>query len=410
VSNLPASDFPFPDGAWDQACVTRLGVAQLTRLAFQGSDLFPLWTDMMDRVSDDVAGAGLGMDLSVIAQLRGDKPTGLAIQRDSLNLHQIFATGPQPGASSLRVLALATASDIGGNTPIDFLVQDQNIALATLYLGPGVPVPAQIPAHDVAIVVAEASEGGEHALTMIEQLAQNWPVPVLNHPARIRELERDRLYRNLNGIAGLHIPPTLRMTRGDLEAGMTLEFPLIIRPLGSHAGFGLEKLENAQALEAYLAQRNEDGFFVSPFVDYSGQDGLFRKYRIAMIDGSPFPVHMAAAEQWKVWYLNADMALSVKNRTEEAKWMQFFDENFARRHARAFAEMARRVEMDYFLIDCAETKDGRLLIFEADHCAIVHDMDPVSVYPYKPAAMRKLFDAFGVLLKHRAAKASSRAA
>jgi hypothetical protein len=403
-------DLPFPDSAWDQACVARLGVAHLTRLAFQGDDLYPLWTDMMNRVTDDAVGAGLGMDLSVIAQLRGDKRTGLAIQRDSLNLHQVFSTGLPPVASSLRVLALATASDMGANTPIDFLVQDQDIALATLYLGAGVAAPAQIPAHDVAIVVAPSSEDGEHALTMIETLAQSWPVPVLNRPDRIRELERDRLWRNLAGIAGLTIPATSRMTRDMLESDAELEFPLIIRPFGSHAGFGLAKLDDARSLQQYLEQRSETGFFVSPFVDYSGKDGLFRKYRIAMIDGRPFPVHMAIAEEWKVWYLNADMALNVAHRAEEARWMQFFDENFARHHARAFAEMAGRVGLDYFLIDCAETRDGQLLIFEADHCAIVHDMDPVNVYPYKPGAMRRLFDAFGAMLRRRSPAAASRAA
>jgi hypothetical protein len=403
-------DLPFPDSAWDEACVARLGVAHLTRLAFQGGDLYPLWTDMMDRVSDDAVGAGLGMDLSVIAQLRGDKPTGLAIQRDSLNLHQVFSTGTPPRASSLRVLALATASDMGANTPIDFLVQGQDIALATFYLGAGVPAPARIPAHDVAIVVAPSSEDGEHALAMIEKLAEHWPVPVLNRPDRIRELERDRLYRNLAGIAGLTIPATSRMTRDALKAHVELQFPLIIRPFGSHAGFGLAKLDDARSLQAYLEQRSETGFFLSPFVDYSGKDGLFRKYRIAMIDGRPFPVHMAIAEEWKVWYLNADMALNVAHRTEEARFMQFFDENFGRRHARALNQLAERLDLDYFLIDCAETKDGDLLIFEADHCAIVHDMDPVNVYPYKPAAMRRLFEAFGAMLRRRSPAAASRAA
>ena len=404
------SKLPFPDSAWDQTCVARLGVAHLTRLAFQGGDLYPLWSDMMDRVSDDAVGAGLGMDLSVIAQLRGDKPTGLAIQRDSLNLHQIFSTGAQPAAATLRVLALATASDMGANTPLDFLVAGQDIALATLYLGPGVPVPAQLPAHDVAIVVAPSSEDGEYALTIVEKLAESWPVPVLNRPAQIRELERDRLYRNLAGIPGLVIPPTLRLMRDTLNSGAELKFPLIIRPLGSHAGFGLARLDDAASLHDYLKQRGEDSFYVSPFVDYSGKDGLFRKCRIAMIDGRPFPVHMAVAEEWKVWYLNADMALNVKHRTEEAQFMSFFDENFGRRHARALAGLAERLGLDYVLIDCAETKDGDLLIFEADHCAIVHDMDPVNVYPYKPAAMKKLFEAFGGMLKRRAAKAASRAA
>ena len=404
------SNFPFPEIAWEEACVARLGVAHLTRMAFQGIDLFGLWTQMMDKVTDDKPGSGLGMDLSIIAQLRGDKPTGLAIQQDSLKLHQVFATGAKPAPSTLRVLALAAASDIGANTPLDFLVAGQDIALATLYLGPDAPLPEQIPAHDVAIVVAPASDDGEYALTVVETLAADWPVPVLNLPAQIRELERDRLYRNLDGVAGLSIPPTLRKTREELEDAGALDYPVIIRPFGSHAGRGLEKLENSGALEAYLSARDEDGFFVSPFVDYSGSDGFFRKYRIAMIDGRPFPVHMATADQWKVWYLNADMALSVKNRAEEAKWMQFFDETFGRRHTRAFAEMAKRIGMDYFLIDCAETKDGQLLIFEADHCAIVHDMDPVNVYPYKPGAMKKLFEAFGAMLRRHATKAASRAA
>lgn len=404
------TDLPFPDSPWEQACVARLGLAPLTRQAFAGQDLFPLWTELMDKVTDDAVGAGLGMDLSVIAQLRGDKATGLALQRDSLKLHQIFTTTPQPPASSLRVLALAAASDMGANTPLEFLLAGQDVALATLYLGHGAPKPAHIPAHDVAIVVAPASEDGEYALTLIEQLAQNWPVPVLNAPARIRELERDRLYRTLSGVAGLAIPPTIRMGRGELEDGAGLEYPVIIRPFGSHAGRGLEKLENAGTLEAYLAKRDEDGFFVSPFVDYSGKDGMFRKYRIAMIDGRPFPVHMAIADQWQVWYLNADMAVNVAYRTEEGKFLLSFDETFGRRHARAFAEMARRIGLDYFLIDCAETKTGELLIFEADHCAIVHDMDPVNVYPYKPPAMKTLFEAFGAMLKRHAARSASRAA
>jgi len=322
----------------------------------------------------------------------------------------VFSNGTGPGASSLRVLALAAASDMGANTPIDFLTAGQDIALATLYLGPGVPVPAHIPAHDVAIVVAPSSEDGKHALAVIEKLAENWPVPVLNRPAQIRELERDRLYRNLGGISGLIIPPTLRLTCATLKSGIGLQFPLIIRPLGSHAGFGLAKLNDAPDLRAYLEERREDSFFVSPFTDYSGKDRLFRKYRIAMIDGRPFPVHMAIAEEWKVWYLNADMALNAAHRAEEAKFMQLFDENFGRRHAHALTQLAERVGLEYFLIDCAETIDGSLLIFEADHCAIVHDMDPVNVYPYKPGAMKNLFEAFGGMLRRRSLAAASRAA
>jgi glutathione synthase/RimK-type ligase-like ATP-grasp enzyme len=403
-------NIPSPESDWQAACISRLGLAHLARMAFQGADLRPLWTELTGRATGDAKGAGVGMDLAVIAQILGDKAGGLAIQRDFLKLHQLFSSGRHPGSSSLRVLALAAASDIGANTPIEFLIQGQDISVATLYLGPDVPSPAHIPAHDVAIVVAPGSEDGAHALNIVEQMAAEWPVPILNRPARVRDLERDQLYHKLHGVDGLAIPPTLRVDRDGLKGRTGLDFPLIIRPVGSHAGVGLAKLDQAKALEDYLNQRSEDHFFISPYVDYASADGAFRKYRIAMIDGRAFPVHMAIADQWKVWYLNADMAASEAHRLEEARFMESFDEQFAARHAEALAQLTDRVGLDYLLLDCAETRDGRLLIFEADHCAIVHDMDPVNVYPYKPASMRKLFDAFGAMLRRRAAASASRAA
>lgn len=392
---------------WDRASSPRLGLAHLTQQAFQGIDLFPLWNELMEQVTDDAAGAGTGMDLSVIAQLRGDKATGLAIQQEALQLHQVFRSRADGGTAPLRVLAFAAACDMGANTPIDFLLPGSGISLAVMFVGPGVPVPEALPEHDIAIVIAPAS--AEDALDAIEALTRNWPVPVLNRPSAIRALERDRLCLNLAGVAGLEIPPTNRITREQLEAGADFAFPFIARPLVSHAGFGLARIANEQELHAYLAERDEDDFFISPYIDYTSADGGFRKYRIALVGGRPMPVHMAVAEQWKVWYLNADMALSAAKRAEEAAFMQLFDTGFAARHAGALAEMSRRIGLDYVLMDCAETRDGKLLVFEADHCAIVHDMDPVNIYPYKPAHMQALFAAFAQMLA-RAAKNRSIAA
>jgi hypothetical protein len=57
---------------------------------------------------------------------------------------------------------------------------------------------------------------------------------------------------------------------------------------------------------------------------------------------------------------------------------------------------------DYYSIDCAETRDGRLLVFEADSAAIVHLMDPAEMFPYKQPQMRKVFAAFEAMLRRRA--------
>ena len=71
--------------------------------------------------------------------------------------------------------------------------------------------------------------------------------------------------------------------------------------------------------------RPEPEFFVSRFVDYAGDDGLFRKYRIVIVDGRPYACHMAIADRWDIWYLNAGMAFSESKRLEEANFMRTFD-------------------------------------------------------------------------------------
>lgn len=74
--------------------------------------------------------------------------------------------------------------------------------------------------------------------------------------------------------------------------------------------------------------------------------------------------------------------------------METFDEGFAARHADAFADLTQTFGLDYVGIDCAETQDGRLVVFEADVAMIVHAMDSAELYPYKKPAMAKLFAGF----------------
>jgi len=89
--------------------------------------------------------------------------------------------------------------------------------------------------------------------------------------------------------------------------------------------------------------------------------------------------------------------------------MRNFDSDFAARHARAFDALSRRISLDYFVIDCAELPDGRLLVFEVDVAAIVHAMDPPATFPYKQPAMRRLFTAFQDALRRAYERQEGRA-
>src|ERR1700753_4278545 len=99
-------------------------MAKLPKMAFDGKDMRPLWRELVANLLEGTAGAGEGLDLSLIAQLLGDKATGLAMQAEVLAFHQLFRSPCPVEKPKLRVLALAAAMDMGGNTPIEFLLEN----------------------------------------------------------------------------------------------------------------------------------------------------------------------------------------------------------------------------------------------------------------------------------------------
>jgi hypothetical protein len=387
------------------------GLADYARTVFAGADLQPTWDALMVRATASPPDAGAMLDLSTILQLVGQREQGLALQADALarerRYRRVIGAGDGP-----HLLALVAAGDLMASTPLDFLLSGWNGVLDLMFVAPGERATIGIPEHDVAILAVGESDANADLLNALGPAAGGWPKPMLNGaPAKVRWLGRDRAPAHLEGCAGVNAPPTLRVTRAQLAAlahaplGDVLpghEFPVIVRPVDSHAGTGLEKLDEAAAIHGYLEHQTGALFYLSPFVDYSGLDGRFRKLRVALVDGRPFIVHMAVSGHWMVHYLNAGMDQDIAKRAEEAQMMATFDQGFAARHADAFAAIHAAFGLDYLAIDCAEDREGRLLIFEADTAMIVHDMDPPDLYPYKAPAMRKLFAAFQTMIAKRA--------
>ncbi len=396
------------------------GLAVYARALFAGADLQPTWDALMARATAAPPDVGAMLDLSTILQLAGQREQGLALQADALaqqrRYRRIVGSGDGP-----RLLALVSTGDLMASTPIDFLLSGWDGVLELMFVANGERATIAIPEHDVAIVCVGKSDTNALLLDALTDAAARWPKPILNAaPGAIKRLGRDRAPIRLEGCAGLDMPPSLRINRA-LLAALTLgaaplgeilpdpafagrDYPIIVRPVGSHAGVGLEKLDHASQIAGYLERCDAELFYLSPFVDYAGSDGRFRKLRVAMVDGQPFIAHMAISDHWMVHYLNAGMAEDVAKRAEEAQMMATFDQGFAARHASAFKALHAAFGLDYFAIDCAEDRQGRLLVFEADTAMIVHDMDPPDLYPYKAPAMMKLFAAFQAMIGERAAR------
>ncbi|WP_223247379.1 RimK family alpha-L-glutamate ligase [Sulfuriferula sp. AH1] len=386
-----------------------IGLPSLMRMSLQGVDLAPLATDLIAYANAHPEAANVLMDLAVILQFKQNRELALQVQAEALKLQKVYRLPFNGEQVRLRVLALVAPGDLMSNTPIEVLLEDTDVLLNLLYVAPDLPFPAELPEHDVVFVAIGESDHNRLILGFVASFIQQWPRPVLNAPDKIGALSRNAASALLSGATGLVMPSTARVERQVLAQLASAElrmaaviadgdFPVIVRPVDSHAGQGLMKLDSAGDIDAYLRSRTEDEFYISRFVDYSGADGLFRKYRIVLIGGRPYVCHMALSRHWMVHYLNAEMTDKPENRAEEARFMANFDEDFARRHAAAFQAIYERAGLDYLGIDCGETADGALLIFEIDSNMIVHAMDPVDMFPYKQPQMHKVFSAFHALL------------
>ncbi len=381
-----------------------LGLAYLGRTVFEGVQLEEVWSEIVTRLGNGAPDAGAMLDLSTLLQMRGEREKGLELQAAALSVCRCYRTVHGAGGG-LRVLAFMAAGDLMTNTPIDFLLEGSDVELTIWYVDHAVPAPSEVPDHDIAFLAIGQTDDGSAALGALACNFNAWPRPVVNgRPKLIAALSRDGVADAFADSPLIIAPATRRVSREALQKiaaaeselsalHSDLRFPIIARPIGSHAGNGLEKLAGPAELATYLEIHAEQEFFVSAFFDYSGDDGLFRKLRVVFVNGHPYIAHMAISQRWMVHYLNADMG-EVANRLEEASMMASFEQGFALRHREAFEALYRSLGLDYFGIDCAETLDGRLIVFEADVAMIVHAMDSEVLHPYKKPAMAKLFEGF----------------
>lgn len=390
-----------------------IGLSQIMRLAFNGDNLANLTSELVERIEVNPLDFAAMMDLSVVFQLSAKPEIAIQLQYEALQQNQSFELRSNPTNPSLRVLAIMGPGEVMANTPIEFLVENSDISLSYLYLGEGLPVPSLIPDHDIAFVAVCESDRSQFLLSQLNSILQHWRRPFINNPSRIAQLSRDLVSQNLNSLKGIVASDARRLSRTELADRLKAGdgcFPVIVRPVNSHAGHGLSKLEDCEQATEYLRVHDSEEFFAAPFIDYRSEDGMYRKYRIAVVDGKPFAAHMAISEHWMVHYLNADMLQSQRNRNSEAAFMSNFDLEFAAKHRAALQEMDHRIGLDYYSIDCAETPDEKLLVFELDSGAVVHSMDSVELFPYKVSQMQLVFEAFHQMLKRKSIEAQSMSA
>jgi hypothetical protein len=389
-----------------------VGEGSLGRAAYSGANFDVLTKKLLQHFAQNPNDMGLLLDISVVLQFANRRDDGLIAQREALSRQQIFrvcGTSGPPAEPCLHVLAIMAAGDLMTNTPLEFIFDYIPARLDLVFLLPDTPLPEVIPDHDIAFVAISHSDERAPLIKRLDPLMGQWPRPVVQSPARLLQTSREGIFSLLRTVSGIEVPPVVRVSRDNLEEfrngatdiradAQSLSFPLLLRPIDSHAGKSLRKCTDPVEIASYLAETPDLEFYVTQFVDYADGDGMYRKLRIVLIEGRPLLCHMAVADTWMIHYANAGMLQSAEKRLEEARAMAEFDTGFAMRHANAFEEIYRRVGLEYLGIDCGETPNGKLLIFEADAAMVIHAMDPPEIFPYKPRQMQRVFETFYAML------------
>jgi hypothetical protein len=198
--------------------------------------------------------AALTLDTALAHALRFQPSQAGALQREALAACRLFrvAGGFAPRSDRpLWLLALVAPGNLMVNTSLDFITAHLDVQLDLLFVVPGEGLPPSVPEHDVAFFAV--SESDPATLERLRPLFHRWPRPALDDPAAVARLSRDTAARGLAGRPGLCSPPARRIPRDSLAAEQALfHGPSLIRPIGSHAGQNLRKVESPADLAAYL--------------------------------------------------------------------------------------------------------------------------------------------------------------
>ena len=343
--------------------------------------------------------ANLFMKMFYIFGAYGQDETALHMQSKALEFRRFFRV-VSPQKPKIKLLALVAAGDMMDNAPLDFLIENTDIQLELMYVDANV-VNIQseqmiVPEHDVMFVAIGESPKNNLILERLETLLKAWPRPYINEPGSIKKCARDVFSVLMRSAPNIRVANTVKLLRDKIKYETT---PFTVRPIGSHAGTGFQKISSNSELKKYLsAYANNQLFYKAEFIDYQSNDGKYRKYRIALIEGKPYISHLAISEHWIVHYFPSGMEYSQRKREEEEDEMLNFDKRFGRQHSKAFSFIHQCLGLDYVVLDCAQSLEGELIVFEADSGAWVHATDPVELFPYKPVFMQKIFDAFRSML------------
>ena len=312
--------------------------------------------------------------------------------------------GTQPPVALLQLV-----SSGGGNIPTASFLDDcifLTSVVVTDHLDPALPLPP----HQLIFNAIGDADLCEPALEAAVRLIARSPAPVINDPRAVMKTGRISNAIRLGAVPGVVTPRTIAIARdilagpegADAIAAHQFTFPLLLRSPGYHTGRNFIIVADAGELSAAAAGLPGSDLLVIEYLDARGHDGSARKYRVMMIGGKIYPLHLAISRDWKVHYFTSDMADKPDHRLEEAAFLADMPAVLGDKAYRALEGIRVALGLDYAGIDFGLNAQGDLLLFEANATMVIAVPDNDERWAYRRAAITEIIDAVMAMIRQKA--------
>jgi tetratricopeptide (TPR) repeat protein len=321
--------------------------------------------------------------------------------------HSIVARPYRGAGPAIRLLVLASVRD--GNIPTALLLDDRVFAVIVLYAEYHDPA-APLPPHDVVLNAIGDADLCVDALKAACAIVLRTNAPVLNQPETVLQTGRQNNATRFARVPGVIAPQIQAIAKQSLlgrdgpqmllAAGFG--FPVLLRSPGFQTGLNFVLVENASTLAQAAAALPGDEVLAIQFLDAAGSDDMIRKYRVMMIGGAFYPLHMAASRDWKVHYFSSEMASREDLRREEAAFLGDMQTSLGETAVNALNAICTALALDYAGIDFGLARDGRLIFFEANATMVIVPPPDELVWDYRRHAIGRALEAAKNLFAGRA--------
>lgn len=303
---------------------------------------------------------------------------------------------------------LLLGSAYGGNIPLNHVL-DKHTFQSTVILTEYFEAEQTLPEHKLIVNLIGDADLSLAGLDAAERIVASGQSKVINHPALVRPSTRLVNAIRFGKIAHVKTPNILLLKHTELlQPGIfallaqhKLSFPLLLRCPGFHTGQYFVRVEHPDYFFEAVKKLPGSALLVISILDSTNIHGDSHKFRVMIVDGQLYPMHLAISKDWKVHYFSADMETEPEYRKLEAQFLEDMPNLLGQQVMQALEHIRLVLGLDYAGIDFGINNDGEVLLFEANATMLVRLPENIEKWHYRRPAIERILAAVRQMILSR---------